>query len=224
MLAAALVVAVVAAAGIGYATQYTAQTSNDGNTLESTYIVISETGGTAYKDILTKVWFNTINTGTNNGTTVSSVTTYKPVYTHTIGTDNIAVAGTSSAPGTYAKISDDLTLTFDMGHTTDTTASFTVTISDFTAVNDIQYTMLLNSANHNYKADFTTGNTWSFSSIDLSGADSTTHTLTYTVSIYISVTSESGEITPGTEQNISTAGFSANGSTLTFVATAGQAA
>ncbi|MBO6084541.1 MAG: hypothetical protein J6O90_05630, partial [Candidatus Methanomethylophilaceae archaeon] len=68
MLAAALVVAVVAAAGIGYAaTSFTATTTNSGNGLDSTYIVMSQTTATtAYgENMLKDVYFNTVNTAAN---------------------------------------------------------------------------------------------------------------------------------------------------------------
>ena len=75
MLVAALVVAVVAAAGIGYATAtvYKAETTNANNSIDVTYIRLSQDGDAAYTAATSFIdgnYFNTVTTSNaDNGTT-----------------------------------------------------------------------------------------------------------------------------------------------------------
>lgn len=75
MLIAAFAVAIVALAGVGYAAVYTATTTNTANSLTSTYIVLTQTGGDTYAtDWLSTIYYDTVNT------TSSSNTEYTPVW------------------------------------------------------------------------------------------------------------------------------------------------
>ena len=64
MLAAALVVAVVAAAGIGFATAYTGTTTNSENTVDVTYVTLSQGGTAKYNGVsfIDDNYFNTTTT------------------------------------------------------------------------------------------------------------------------------------------------------------------
>lgn len=85
MLAAVLAVTVIAMAGVGYAVTYKATTTNDNNSMDSTYVVLSQSDAAKYsEDFLANLYFDT-NTvwqapaqGEEQG---KDKTTYTPVYT-----------------------------------------------------------------------------------------------------------------------------------------------
>lgn len=136
MLVAALVVAVVAAAGIGYATTYTAKTTNSDNTLGSTYLTIEQGATGKYtENFLTKIYFDTETEKAADAQTAT--TTYTPVYEY----DNTYTASTS---GTYALISKVITIT--IGHKDNGQASGTLIVEateGFTKATGFTYDMVI---------------------------------------------------------------------------------
>ncbi|MBQ3735527.1 MAG: hypothetical protein II855_01200 [Candidatus Methanomethylophilaceae archaeon] len=79
MLVAALAVAVVALAGIGYATvAYTATTTNGNNTIDVTYVQLSQDGDAKYAKVsfIGKEYFNTVSAWTGDYNTGSEQITY----------------------------------------------------------------------------------------------------------------------------------------------------
>jgi hypothetical protein len=85
MLAAVLAVTVVAMAGVGYAVTYKATTTNDNNSMDSTYVVLSQSGAAKYsEDFLANLYFdtNTVWQAPAEGETEGKdKTTYTPVCT-----------------------------------------------------------------------------------------------------------------------------------------------
>lgn len=148
MLCAALAVAVVAFAGAGYAavTYYTATTSTTGD-LDATYVKLSQSGGSAYADILATLYFDTTNDS-------DGVFDYDPVATHVSDSSNTSfavvsghmnVSDTTSTEKYYALISKEspLTLVVDTTHSTGATYSLVASSSNFTAPTNLTYTMVL---------------------------------------------------------------------------------
>lgn len=167
MLAAVLAVTVIAMAGVGYAAvDYYAQTTNDTNTLGTTYMELTQTNGKVYaQDFLTDLKFNTDNTA-------SGVTKYTPKYTHndTYGTDGTL---------TLALISDSLTLTLNSAKSEATTINMDVTATTLTPSGNLTYTMVLGTTTNdvftkveNGSALFADGK-WSFTGLKLDADDST---------------------------------------------------
>ena len=132
MLAAALVVAVVALAGVGYATTaYTAKTTNGNNTAQATYLIIEQVGGegtAAYNgDWLTKVFFDTENTGSGTNTF-----TLKKEYVN----DNGSISKTASDP-TMALISIPLKISVTKHNSGDTTLDLSIKTTDLKTTTQI---------------------------------------------------------------------------------------
>ena len=212
MLAAALVVAVVAAAGIGYAavSNYTATTSNTNNTLDSTYITVNQ-GGTGTYDSNTffkGLYFDTVNVSDGEFN-------YYPVCDYTISADDVPAAKTDMTDRHtgYAKVSEDLQLTVVKANSKVESLSLTIEATNFTPVTGLSYTMVIfdNATTPNYVAKtITTGNTWTFNdtlSID-AGLNASA---VYTVALYISATSGTPCTTAPTH-----AGFQQGGTTSSF--------
>ena len=122
MLAAALVVAVVALAGVGYATQYTATTNNTENTAQAAYLIIEQTGNAATydDDWLTKVFFDTVNTGSGTHTY-----TLKKEY----GVNNGTIS-TSAETKDMALISVPLGISITKHNSGDNALDITISTSD----------------------------------------------------------------------------------------------
>ena len=205
MLAAALVVAVVAAAGIGYAavSQYTATTENSNNTIGSTYIVISQENGPVYATatLFDKVYFDT--STKYNATAQAVQTIYTPVYTHhntTLAQSTFVQNPDPYAPGEgdtqYALISVPLTLKIAKTNSGATTADIDVTVTNFNKLDGIDYTMVIATSNSTVSTITATSNgvedvaaaadntgVWSFEGITLgSGNDGE---ITYVVFILV---------------------------------------
>jgi hypothetical protein len=174
MLAAVLAVTVIAMAGVGYAAvQYTATTTNTGNTMDSTYVVLTQDSGAeesaAYSgNFLTDLYFDTENK-TNKDTV-----TYTPVYTGTL-TSHVYTPNpdvTSTTADAVALISNDLTLkvTPSKANPDGATGTLKVTVSGtFTKQTDLKYIMLLtcDDADKPYKLSAEYNDGWSFASVNL---------------------------------------------------------
>jgi len=224
MLAAALVVAVVALAGVGYAavTEYKATTTNTGNNLGYTYLKIEQTGAGAYNDeFFSAAYFNTVNTGTYSSTAgVSSVTTYTPVNDYAMPVTNSEIA-TGTAVALVSKILQ-LTITPEnIGEKE--TANLEVTVNSLTPVDGLHYYMVLaTSASNTYTcvnvveyqpvSPGSTSYSWNFGSIAIDNENAKD----YYVMLFIGGnTTENATLT-----DINTAGFSANcGFTFTLTET-----
>ena len=77
MLAAVLVVAVVALAGVGYAVNYTGSTSNEKNTVDVMYVKLSQTGDAAYDanvSFIGKEYYNTVTDASGTEFTATGIT------------------------------------------------------------------------------------------------------------------------------------------------------
>ena len=241
MLAAALVVAVVALAGVGYATSYKATTTNDGNDLETTYLVIKQTSGAAYNlDLFKAVFFDTETTGTVSGTegnyTYGHITKYTPVYDYYLAENSSTYVADADTTETCnaALISKPLVLSLQKTNSAQTTADLRVTVSNFGAIEGITYTMILvaSSSNGNIVAYKTSDygaqeqvnneggwNGWYFSGVSI-GAANSTDPVTYTVYLFLSAGAAVSEVS-----TIASAGFNTGTgtdvkSTFTFEATA----
>jgi len=185
MLAAALVVAVVAAAAIGYATAYTATTENDNNSLKSTYLTISQGGDGAYTDnFFTKLFYNTETTATKTNDVWVDTVTYKPVLDY----DGDY---TKSGEKTLALVSNVLILTVTPMNNDQETAQLVVTATEFTPNTDLTYTMIVATGYNEQTGAFTgatagtfspTAKTWTFTSV---GINKTTDKTLY-VALFIS--------------------------------------
>ena len=201
MLAAALVVAVVALAGIGYAaTSYTAKTTNTDNGLNSVYLTATQGGSGDYtNNFFTGVYFNSENTKSTTDST--SVTVYKPVCDWkvvTSGDDKIyQPIGTNATDGTLAKVSNVLKLRIDSNNNAAETATVAVkATTGFTPVAGLTYTIILATPGTEagtFKlvgtpAALTTGDTWSFSSVPIAKIDDTSQYVEYSVIMFISGT------------------------------------
>ena len=215
MLAAALVVAVVAVAGIGYAATFTAQTTNTDNGLDSTYIVMSQTSAsTAYgENMLKDVYFSTVNTDANE-------TEFLPVYdvsVATVGeTKTYTLNATTSA--TLMSASNVLTLAFEKQNFEEDTVNLVVTADGFDPIEGLTYYMVLGNTSGNSvtmvkEAPYNNG--WTFSGLDISANEPS-----FDVYIFIggTVDSDAENI-----DKIDSVGFSNTedlATTFTFVATA----
>jgi hypothetical protein len=149
MLAAALVVAVVAAAGIGFATTYTATTTNTENNAQSAYLLIEQTGtgeGTAAYDgnWLTKVYFNTTNNAANDND-------YELITEWGIDSNN--TISKSATTKNLALISKNLDIEVTKVNSTDSQLDVVVTTENLTPIDDaVSYMMALGE----YEVDPTT--------------------------------------------------------------------
>ena len=143
MLVAALVVAVVALAGIGYATspEYKATTTNNDNTLDSTYIVLKQGEDGKYFDLFEAIYYNTVTTKAS--TDASEVTTYTPVYDYLLDQTNGYQKISGEQTGAYALVSKVLTLNIEKTNSNASSAKMTIEASNFTGITGLKYTMVL---------------------------------------------------------------------------------
>ena len=112
MLAVALVVAVVAAAGIGYAVNYTGSTSNENNAVDVMYVTLSQTGDARYNlaaSFIGKEYCNTVTDidGTTyiaTGITSVQIWNQSPVTAYVISNDDLTLvlADSETAANTYS--------------------------------------------------------------------------------------------------------------------------
>ena len=185
MLAAALVVAVVAAAGIGYAVNYTATTSNDKNSIDSTYMTIKQGGDAAYsKNFFVGITYLTENIDASHNK-------FTPVFDSRYDTSSNRIVNTaggteeSPLPLNMAKISNDLELTIDTTKSKDTSVTLDVTVTPFTP-QGMTYVMYLTNTDGtvvghaNYEA-----NKWTFS-LTVAANNSTDNV--YNVALYVECT------------------------------------
>ena len=204
MLAAALVVAVVALAGVGYAaTTYRAETTNDTNTLASTYLTVTQTSGASYSTpMFDKVYFDTKNV--TNDTTIK----YTPVTTHTFEdstTDTFTATGDRT--GTYALISKSVTLSIVQVNGAATEATMDVSVTNFTKIDSLKYTMVVGNKTGNVISvvdiahDYSDGK-WHFDHIPLN----TTETAK-TLEVYLFISLANSETPVSDSTYIKTAGF-----------------
>ena len=228
MIAAALVVAVVALAGIGYATTYKATTTNTDNSIASTYITLSQDGYGSYAgNFFDKVYFDTMTVKASGDS--EATTTYTPVYTHVknTGANDTYTPVTGTTVGDYALISLPLTITIAKTNSTQTLATMKVTVTHFAKLSGLDYTMILGSIDDTTKVITATktavyggesGNTtdWTFENVSIS--DNST---SYKVFLFISADSALSA-----ETNLNTVGFNVSttsddtDSVFTFVVTA----
>ena len=227
MLAAALVVAVVAAAGIGYATSpaFKATTSNGENVLQSTYIVMKQDGNGAYFDLFSAIYFDTVTSKAS--ATAAEVTTYTPVCSY-VEADGQFKAPTGTETATFALVSKPLTLEITKNNASSETATMEIEADNFTSVTGLKYTMVLvkdpgssTAIPNTYKAACTTATSgkavWSIP-IALNSGDNST---TYAVYLFVSLANQGTSAVPANGESIETAGFgsSTTKSTFTFTAT-----
>lgn len=186
MLAAALVVAVVAAAGIGYAavTSYKATTENTNNALDSTYLTVTQSGGEgagAYTyNFLKNLYFDSENTAEN-------VTKYTPVYDCVVGEEGGTVSEETTGAN-MAKISKDLSLKIVPTNSDAENVSITVTTENFHHVTGFTYTMVLLDTTGKIVKKVTNNNTdgWSFGTVALNQEGDKAADTTYTVMLFLS--------------------------------------
>lgn len=188
MLAAALAVAVVALAGVGYALSYTATTTNGGNSLDAKYVTLSQDATAFSANILTSIYYDTVQD-------TASAYKYYPVSDYALndaGTVYTHLTTGHSHAG-YALISEPISLTVDNSHSTSATSgTFVVTATGFD-VGDLTITMVLG------QKDTTTGDitiaggkavpmsetgVWNFGELAFSSAPQT-GTNTYTWEVFI---------------------------------------
>jgi len=141
MLAAALVVAVVAFAAVGYAaaTSYKATTENTENNADVAYITVTQGGDGDYatESWLTKVYFDTI-----NGDTTTSFT-YKILNDWKLGTESTKTLVKDTENGNLALISEALSLTIKGTNSADESLKIEVSTSGLTAIDGLVYKMAL---------------------------------------------------------------------------------
>jgi len=146
MLAAVLAVTVIAMAGVGYAVQYTATTTNTGNHMENTYLTLTQDGTAAYNSgsFLKDLYFDSVNI------TDKDTTTYTPVLTGKLDGNTYAdyTAESVAAEDDVAKISNPLKLKLaSSSETQPGTIGLLVTIKQTFELNDkMKFTMVLQGA------------------------------------------------------------------------------
>lgn len=228
MLAAALVVAVIAAAGIGYATQYTATTTNSQNVMDSTYMTLKQDDQAGYtQNFFTGIVYNTVNVS-------ASVNKYTPVFGYRIDADTSKVVSTAGGteqaplPLNMAKISKDLELTIDTTKSADTSVSLKVTVSDFTPQTGLVYRLIVTNEDETIVTNGspTYNNGWT---IPLTVVANSATDNVFNVALYVECTTAI-EITGQPTAAFNTAGFTnynnsdssnvVEGSIFTFVVTA----
>ena len=157
MLAAALVVAVVAFAGVGYAavTQYKATTTNDANSASTTYITLTQGGSAKYDDasFLDKLYFNSYNV--ESGTSYSPIFDFKTESAEGVTTlvelqtakdaTELAADGVTTLTNYYSRIGKDLTLTVAPTNSKADSFDLKITVLDnkFTPIAGLTYTFML---------------------------------------------------------------------------------
>jgi len=203
MLAAALVVAVVALAGVGYAVSHTAETTNTDNTLTAQSTVVTQDGDGRY-DVAswtTDITFHSITEGVTTGSGQSAstevTTKYTPVYTHKI--DGTSVTTGEGVTGlNYALASTVLSLTFTPSNETQGTFNLdVVATSGFTPTPGLEYILVIapsgtTVASASYTAtkvstDYDNG--WSFTGLNFGTATAAglATAVTYTVFLFVGV-------------------------------------
>ena len=205
MLAAALVVAVVALAGVGYAavSNYNATTTNTNNSLDSTYLTATQGGEGAYTvNFLTNMYFDSENTALN-------VTKYTPVYDTNV---NLSAKTITTTDCNAAKISKDLSLTIVPTNSNAQNVDITVTTTNFSAVSTFDYILVLtkSSAPGTIVAGaVNTGNGWVIEDVPLDQSSGSAASTTYVVNLYIngSVTTSTGDNAVSMDEH---AGFAAS--------------
>lgn len=229
MLGAALVVALVALAGAGYAaSNYTATTINGGNSLQSEYIELTQTGDAKYSENLfleDSLSYDTLNYWKVVDEVGSAVTVYKPHLDTTISVSGTTATVTPvNTGGKYVKVSGPLELNIDTTNASGVTSvKLDISVTNFTPVLGMKYAILLNGATYDYFAEVTDNNGWHFNSIRATDI--------YSVELYIGLDetnlvtvteAEAGDKAGsyiGSSDNIASAGFAiTNPSVFTFVA------
>lgn len=207
MLAAALVVAVVAAAGIGFAITYTATTTNSNNTLNSTYMTLSQTSDVQYAtgNLFKAVYFDTEKTS-------DASTTYIPVYDYyktETGTQIVEIPTDhqkSNSNTYYEKISQPLTLKLDKKNSAASSIKLTVTASNFSPVTGFKYVMVLSTTSTDVSSKYfmqeNSGSTWTFTTVNI--PEAADGSITFAVDLFVTGT-VSGTTAP------TTLGFNTNG-------------
>ena len=177
-------------AGVGYALTYNASTSVTDNDIDMKYIKVTTKNNTTpdYTDFLDSVDYNTV----NDAGTIK----YTPILDTRI--DGVAVDGEHPADAQAISTADWKVLVEKTGFATEQTYNMEVTVTAFTPVAGLTYTLKIGSQTATYTAD-----KWSFTGL-------TTGT-TYDVTLFIN-----GTATASSE----TAGFTNNTSVFTFTAQA----
>ena len=213
MLAAVLAVAIIALAGAGYATQYSATTTNTGNTMGVTYLTMTQSGtNSAYEqNFLTDLLFDSA----NSGTSTSNSTTYTPVLTGKLA-NNAYTA--EQDDNNVAKISKDLVLNITPTGTNPGTINLAVKVLDnaFSANTLLTYTMVISGvASADYDPD---KGGWFFENLSLQNSGSTA----LTVFLVVKLAGNTTSLTPA--QAVSGFPASGTGCTFEFKATASASA
>lgn len=236
MLVAALVVAVVALAGIGYATSpaYKATTTNNDNTLDSTYLVLKQSdngSGGAYFDLFEAIYYNTMTTkaaATTEEPNPVEVTTYTPVFDYKKDSSSYQKI-TGEEVGTMALVSKALILNIERTNSSGTDATMKIEADNFTGITGLKYTMVLVKDPSGTAipvvtttADVTTPTSgkavWS---IPITLNDNTDHNATtqYAVYLFVSLADSSTPAAPAEGQSMATGGFGSTSTKSTFTFT-----
>lgn len=243
MIAAALAVAVVALAGVGYATldSYKAVTINGNNDLDSEYLVLSQSGNGMYQGDLFKedsFFYDTLNFWNTSATPAATVTLYKP-----LADKDISAAGVVTDGDEYALVSDEFNLVIDKTHASDVNSvKLDITVTNFVPVPGLSYVIVLSGGESStavtLKADYVPASEnvvagWHFPSVNISSIS------TFAVGLYIGIDTSSTAVVSVTEAqagqyagnyipedaNIASAGFNVDSqsqtpkSAFTFVVT-----
>ena len=142
MLAAGLVVAIVALAGVGYALSYTAITTNTNNTMKPVFIEMTQSGADQYDAdaFLEDLYFNTVDD--------EGELTYAPVLTHVYtesAGNSIFTEATEQAPANhinvdYALLGKGITLSVNFVNVVaGTTLSLAIQAENFNSVAGLSY-------------------------------------------------------------------------------------
>ena len=143
-------IAVAILIGVGYATTFSGTSSNSDNSLGTTSLSLTQGGAGAYTaSFLDSVYMNTVNTD-------ALTTTYTPIYTHYLDNGSLL----SGVGNNLACISKPLTLTVHPNDNSQTSATITVTVTDFTPSDGVTYTMVFEKGGVAQSATYNAG--WTF--------------------------------------------------------------
>jgi len=176
-------------AGIGFALTYNASTSVTDNTIEAKYIKVTTKNGDSadYTDFLDTVDYNTV----NDAGTIK----YSPI--NDVRIDGVAVDGEHPADAQQISTANWKVAVEKTGFASEQTYNMDVTVSNFTPVAGLTYTLKVGTQTATY-----TDSKWSFTGL-------TTSSSALDVKLFVS-----GTATASSE----TAGFTNNTSVFTFTA------
>ena len=175
--------------GVGYALTYNASTTVTDNVIEMKYIQVTTKNGASadYTDFLDSVDYNTV----NDAGTVK----FSPILDTRI--DGVAIDGGHPADAQLISTADWKVLVEQTGFTGEQTYDLDITVTNFTPVAGLTYTMKVGTQTATYSAD-----KWSFTGL-------TTSSTPLDVKLFVS-----GTATASSE----TAGFTNNSSVFSFTA------